>query len=137
ALGVLEPCGLRAAGRRNPILGLHARHVVLFEGHATSFQVGDFALDIVNLPESLACPGRSGIWCRIQETCGMVAELVDDPTGLLSPGPEAELALVEVAGTAHVLRWDVGEHRRILEHGCLLVVRPSRKARISPAVFLV
>src|SRR5688572_1945875 len=108
ALAVLEPSGLRAAAGIDAVLALHVRHVVFLELHAAPLQLGDFALDIVDLPERLARLGSAGVRRRIEEASCAFAELVDHAARHFLLGLEAELALVELAGAADVLRRYIG-----------------------------
>src|SRR5207248_6799011 len=55
ALAVLEPRRLRAAGGHDAARTLLARHVVVLEHDAARLQIGHLALDVVDLPERLAC----------------------------------------------------------------------------------
>src|SRR5919106_2887867 len=74
ALGVLEPGGLGTAPGRDAFLGLHARHVVVLKLYAPGFQLGDLALDVLDLPERLARLGRSSVWRWIHEARSMLGE---------------------------------------------------------------
>src|SRR6266851_877331 len=77
AFAVLEPRRLRAAGFDDAARALLARHVVVLELDPARLQPGHLALDIIDLPERLARQRGAGVWCRVEEACGLFAKLVD------------------------------------------------------------
>src|SRR5256885_13349204 len=58
-LGVLEPRGLRPARGDDVAVLRGARHVVVLELHALRLQLGDLALDVVDLRRMRPAPTRS------------------------------------------------------------------------------
>src|SRR5688572_2662922 len=114
ALAVLEPRRLSAPAGEDAVLGLHVRHVVFLELHAALLQLGDFALDVLDLPERLAGLRGAGVLGRIEKARSALAELVDHAAGDLLLGLEADLVLIEPAGAADILGGNVGVHRRVL-----------------------
>src|SRR5882672_4909932 len=61
ALGVLEPCALGAASRRDAILRLQAGVVVLLEDDAFAQELAHLAFEVLDLPERLARQRRAGV----------------------------------------------------------------------------
>src|SRR5439155_15038554 len=121
AFGVLEPRRLRAAGGDDAARTFLAGHVVVLEHDAAALQLGDLALDVVDVPERLARFRRAGIGRRIKKAPGLVAELVNDTASGFFLWLETELALVELPRTGDVLGGDVSVERRVLQHGSLQV----------------
>src|SRR5437667_5365284 len=121
-LRVLEPGSLVAVSGDDAVLRFEPWHVVLLEPHAASFQLGDFSLQIGNLPERLACFGRPSVGRRIEKARGALLALVRHAARNFARGSEAERPFVKLAGACHVLRRDVCEDWAFLQHGSSLDV---------------
>ena len=67
AFAVLEPRSLCATRREHATRTLLTGQVVIFEDDAACLQRGDFAFDVIDIPERLARLGRAGIGGGVEE----------------------------------------------------------------------
>src|SRR5262245_20967696 len=78
ALGILEPRRLGVARRGNAVARLDLGCVVFLELHAAALELGNLALDVLDLPKRLACPRAAGVGRGVHEAGRVAAELVND-----------------------------------------------------------
>jgi hypothetical protein len=105
---------LPSVSRNQAALAPPAGDVEVLELDAALLELGDFLLDVLDLPERLARPGGAGIGRRVEKTGRAVAEFVDHAARGLLLRLEAERAFVELARARYVLRRDIGVQGRIL-----------------------
>ena len=102
SFGVLEPGGFRTACGSDAVLHLHPRNVIFLEDHASSLELRDLSLNVVDLPKRLAGSGGAGIRSWAHETRRAPSKLIDHPARVFFLRLEFECRFIKFPRTSNI-----------------------------------